>query len=157
MRSGSAAKRTATAVLLGLLTLGAIVLGVPAAAGPSTLPAAPGPADRPASGPPAPHIEPFATGLSGGVLAPLRKREVAVSDGPNYDGCDAAYGDGEGVCVPETFPAGVKNKCAWLKDHGFPPLTVKGLDRLGLVPAGAGARKAPDGKSFACPAELGTR
>jgi hypothetical protein len=83
----------------------------------------------------------------GGVGAPTALRESGPPPRPprppqpsptaplvvpvNIDGCDHSYGR-PGQCVPWTFPAGVRNKCAWLRQHGYGRLAVVGTDRLRL-------------------------
>jgi hypothetical protein len=56
-----------------------------------------------------------------------RKSGVKVAEG--YDGCDHTYGE-ISQCVPWTFPAMARSeRCDWLSEHGFGPLTVHGRDR----------------------------
>ena len=53
----------------------------------------------------------------------------------NVDGCDHSYGTS--VCVPWIFPTAVttaRQRCAWLRKHGFGRITVAGRDRHGLDP-----------------------
>jgi hypothetical protein len=59
---------------------------------------------------------------------------------PNVDGCDHNYGEIT-QCVPWTFPPGTEDKCAWLTERGFHPLTVAAKDRQRLD---------PDGNKIAC-------
>jgi hypothetical protein len=55
--------------------------------------------------------------------APSPTAGVEIAEGT--DGCDHAYG-GRDVCVPWEFPAGVTDKCGWLKERGFKPLKIEG-------------------------------
>lgn len=55
----------------------------------------------------------------------------------SVDGCDHAYGR-RNQCVPWSFPAGVVDGCAYLRDKGFGPLAVHGRDRHGLDRDGDG-------------------
>jgi hypothetical protein len=101
---------------------------VPAAGSPP-VPASPLPPPAPTR--PGPHAQPFA-GQPGAVVrsaqpSPTAPRPVEV----DLDGCDHDYGTA-GQCVPWTFPAGVSDRCGWLRAHGFGPLAVVGTDRLGL-------------------------
>ena len=82
-------------------------------------------------GVPPPFVQPFAQQPAAvrTTARPSPTGEVTVP--VNIDGCDHDYGE-TGVCVPWTFPAGVTDRCAWLRAHGFGPLAVKGTDRLGL-------------------------
>jgi hypothetical protein len=56
-------------------------------------------------------------------LSPSPTAGVKIAEGT--DGCDHAYG-GRDVCVPWEFPAGVTDKCAWLRERGFKPLKIEG-------------------------------
>lgn len=56
----------------------------------------------------------------------------------SVDGCDHAYGR-RNQCVPWSFPAGVVDGCAYLRDKGFGPLAVHGRDRHGLDRNGDGS------------------
>ena len=61
---------------------------------------------------------------------------IEIAEGT--DGCDHAYGD-PNMCVPWQFPAGVTDKCGWLRTHGFKPLAITGgRDRHGLDRNGDG-------------------
>ena len=85
-----------------------------------------------------PHIQPFARqpGVEPNAPAPSPTAGIEIAEGT--DGCDHAYGDRD-VCVPWTFPAGVTDKCGWLKSHGFEPLRITGgRDRHGLDRNGDG-------------------
>lgn len=101
--------------------------------------------------------ESFASELTGEVHEPLPAPET-YTHGANIGGCDNNYGLGR-ECVPVNFPPGVQPasgaKCAWLREQGFGPLEVSGVDAQGLVPAGG--PRAPSGNSYACPKDLGTR
>jgi len=91
----------------------------------------------PAVSPP-PYVHPFAQqpGTQPRASQPSPTGGVSVAEGT--DGCDHAYGDRD-VCVPWTFPAGVTDKCAWLRDRGFQPLEITGgRDRHGLDRNGDG-------------------
>ncbi|HXA57629.1 MAG TPA: hypothetical protein VNW94_00550 [Streptosporangiaceae bacterium] len=98
------------------------------------------PAGRAPSAPP--HVQPFATQLAGArAQGPLPRRpEVPVV--PQIDGCDHAYG-GIGQCVPWTFPAGVTDRCGWLRAHGLHSLPVRGKDRQHLDPRHTGTACPP--------------
>jgi hypothetical protein len=83
--------------------------------------------DQAAAGP---HVHDFAAGPG----APTSKRAsvpntVSVSGG--FDGCDRDYGT-PGQCVPAKLPAGAAGACAWLRQHEYLPLSVRGEDRLKL-------------------------
>ncbi|MCP2257804.1 hypothetical protein LX15_001490 [Streptoalloteichus tenebrarius] len=66
------------------------------------------------------------TGASG---PPPAAPEPAPADVPEgADGCDHAYGE-PSQCVPWRFPPGTGEACAWLREHGFGPLAVRGRDR----------------------------
>ncbi|MEV6350318.1 hypothetical protein [Actinoplanes sp. NPDC051851] len=88
---------------------------------------------------PAPFVQRFAEQPG---VRPLRRRPsptatLAVPAG--VDGCDHSYGV-RGQCVPNTYPPGVRDRCAWLRDHGFlaTPLRVTGRDRQRLDRDGDG-------------------
>ena len=113
-----------------------------ASAGPSVRPtttAVPSPAAP--GGPGGPTAEPFVQNYAGQpgakplkpLPSPMRTHFVR----PNVDGCDHNYGETT-QCVPWTFPAGTKDKCAWLADHGFDKLKVAAADRQQLDPDGNG-------------------
>ncbi|WP_127506201.1 hypothetical protein [Actinoplanes solisilvae] len=81
-----------------------------------------------AGGSPAPFVQPFAA-QPGVKPLPARPSPTAkLSIPPNVDGCDRAYGT-RTQCVPTTFPASAKDKCAWLLANGFTGLTVRAPDR----------------------------
>jgi hypothetical protein len=77
------------------------------------------------------YVQPFAGGLSASPQTPLPKPTAPVTVAANIDGCDHAYGT-ISQCVPWEFPAGMTDKCAWLRAHGFGPLAVHGRDRQQL-------------------------
>ncbi|MEV6207908.1 hypothetical protein [Kitasatospora sp. NPDC051914] len=133
-------KSTPTTLLaIAVVTAGA-ALGVAHAAPTASTPAAPAPVaaarqDAPQPSP-APHVQDFAHGLGNSKKLPTSAGPAQV---PDADGCDHGYGT-EGQCVPLVFPPGVgdtaKDRCQWLKDHGFKELKVhdkaKGKDQLKL-------------------------
>jgi hypothetical protein len=81
---------------------------------------------------PPPYVQPFAQQPGVEPRAPLPSPTAGVQIAEGTDGCDHAYGDRD-VCVPWQFPAGVSDKCGWLKEHGFEPLKITGgRDRHGL-------------------------
>ncbi|MDI6101788.1 hypothetical protein QLQ12_24505 [Actinoplanes sp. NEAU-A12] len=82
---------------------------------------------------PAPFVQPFAGQPGVTRQKPKRKPTAPVKVAPTVDGCDRSYGT-IAQCVPVRFPPGVTDKCAWLRDHGFPALKVTGPDRQGLDP-----------------------
>ncbi|HTF12697.1 MAG TPA: hypothetical protein VK659_31450 [Asanoa sp.] len=87
---------------------------------------------------PPPYIHSFADqpGAAPRAAEPSPTGGVRIAEGT--DGCDHAYGDRD-VCVPWIFPAGVTDKCGWLRDHGFEPLKITGgRDRHGLDRNGDG-------------------
>jgi hypothetical protein len=82
-------------------------------------------------GAPAPFVQAFAQ-QSGAERSTARPTPTGTVSIPvNIDGCDHDYG-GIGICVPWTFPAGVTDRCGWLRAQGFGPLAVVGTDRLSL-------------------------
>lgn len=84
-------------------------------------------------GTPAPFVQNFA-GQPGVARQKPRQRPTApVKVAPTIDGCDRAYGT-IAQCVPVRFPAGVTDRCGWLRDHGFKDLKVTGRDRQNLDP-----------------------
>jgi hypothetical protein len=87
---------------------------------------------------PPPYIHSFADDPAAAPrgVQPSPTGGVRIAEGT--DGCDHAYGERD-VCVPWVFPAGVTDKCGWLRDHGFKPLKITGgRDRHGLDPNGDG-------------------
>lgn len=84
------------------------------------------------AGIPPPYVQTFAQQSVAPPTTPYPIPTGAVSVAPNIDGCDHDYRGMAGACVPWTFPAGVTDRCGWLRARGFPPLTVTGTDRLGL-------------------------
>ncbi|SHG70092.1 hypothetical protein [Streptoalloteichus hindustanus] len=122
------------------------------------------PENSPATPPPrtaaaAPQVLPFTQPTATTTAAPdgppstARTRPLTASppvSGPSVpvdapeggDGCDHAYGESH-ECVPWQFPPGTENRCDWLRDHGFGPLTVHGRDRHGLDTNGDGVACGP--------------
>ena len=94
----------------------------------------------PAGGAAAPFVQTFAAQPGVKPLPKLPSPKSRLSMPAFADGCDHAYGN-RVQCVPLTFPAGTKDKCAWLKDRGFAEIAVVGADRHGLD---------PDGDKIAC-------
>ncbi|BCB87345.1 hypothetical protein [Phytohabitans suffuscus] len=87
---------------------------------------------------PPPYVQPFAEqpGVKPRPSLPSPTAGVEIEEGT--DGCDHAYGDRD-VCVPWEFPAGVTDKCGWLRERGFEPLKITGgRDRHGLDRNGDG-------------------
>ena len=82
---------------------------------------------------PAPFIQTFAGQPGVTRQKPKQKPTTPVKVAPAVDGCDRAYGT-IAQCIPVRFPAGVTDKCAWLRDHGFKDLKVTGRDRQNLDP-----------------------
>jgi hypothetical protein len=102
---------------------------------------------REESGPPAetppPYVQPFAEQPGAKARGPLPSPTAGVEIAEGTDGCDHAYGDRD-VCVPWEFPAGVTDKCGWLKERGFEPLKITGgRDRHGLDRDGDGTACGP--------------
>jgi hypothetical protein len=89
------------------------------------------------------YVQPFAAGLSASPQGPLPKPTAPVTVSANIDGCDHSYGT-ISQCVPWEFPAGVTDKCAWLRAHGFGPLAVHGRDRQHLDTNGDGTACGPN-------------
>ncbi|MDQ7909611.1 hypothetical protein RB614_34335 [Phytohabitans sp. ZYX-F-186] len=88
--------------------------------------------------PPPPYVQPFAEQPGAKPRAPLPSPTAGVEIEEGTDGCDHAYGDRD-VCVPWEFPAGVTDKCGWLRERGFGPLKITGgRDRHGLDRNGDG-------------------
>jgi len=86
----------------------------------------------------APTVLPFATVLDGPAetasAEPRRPRPDLVAP-ENADGCDHSYGTS--ICVPWIFGADIttaRQRCVWLRKHGFGRITVAGRDRHGLDP-----------------------
>ena len=107
-------------------------------------PGAGAPAGRQAD-PVPPRIQPFARGLTGATrtVGPSPAAPPKMAEG--LDGCDHGYGE-PGMCVPWRFPAGVTDGCGWLREHGYPPLTVRNdRDRHGLDTNGDGIACGPEG------------
>ena len=100
-----------------------------------------GPGQRQPTGPvesPPPYVQPFAEqpGVKPNPSQASPTAGVDIAEG--MDGCDHAYGDRD-ICVPWEFPAGVTDKCAWLRERGFEPLKITGgRDRHGLDRNGDG-------------------
>jgi Domain of unknown function (DUF1929) len=85
----------------------------------------------PAAAPDA-HVHDFAA-TPGAATAKRVPAPRTVAVGGGYDGCDRSYGR-PGQCVPAALPAGVTDACAWLREHDYLPLPVRGADRLSLDP-----------------------
>ncbi|BEL08582.1 hypothetical protein Q0Z83_067730 [Actinoplanes sichuanensis] len=98
----------------------------PAAA--TTAPAKPG---RHAT--PAPFVQTFAAQPGATRQKAKRKPTAPVKVAPTVDGCDRNYGT-VAHCIPIRFPAGVTDKCVWLRDHGYRNVKVAAKDRQGLDP-----------------------
>jgi hypothetical protein len=87
---------------------------------------------------PPPYVQPFAEQPGVKPRAPQASPTAGVDIAEGTDGCDHAYGARD-VCVPWQFPAGVTDKCAWLRERGFKPLEITGgRDRHGLDRNGDG-------------------
>jgi hypothetical protein len=92
----------------------------------------PGRADDPGQGaqagsavtPPA-FVQDFAQQPGTNPNGPAASPTAGVQIAEGTDGCDHAYG-GRDVCVPWEFPAGVTDKCGWLRERGFKPLKIEG-------------------------------
>ncbi|MEU4619703.1 hypothetical protein AB0G04_06960 [Actinoplanes sp. NPDC023801] len=82
---------------------------------------------------PAPFVQTFAGQPGIPRQKPKRKPTAPVKVPPAVDGCDRNYGT-IATCVPVRFPAGVTDKCVWLREHGFEDLKVVGQDRQKLDP-----------------------
>lgn len=96
-------------------------------------PAAGAPAKPGRRATPAPFVQSFAAQPGAARQKPKSRPKAPVEVASAVDGCDRAYGT-IAHCVPVRFPAGVTDKCAWLRDHGFKDLKVTGRDRQGLDP-----------------------
>jgi hypothetical protein len=87
---------------------------------------------------PPPYVQPFAQQPGAKPRAPQASPTAGVEIEEGTDGCDHAYGDRD-ICVPWEFPAGVSDKCGWLRERGFEPLKITGgRDRHGLDRNGDG-------------------
>jgi hypothetical protein len=87
---------------------------------------------------PPPYVQPFAQQPGAKPRKPAASPTAGVDIAEGTDGCDHAYGDRD-VCVPWVFPAGVTDKCGWLRERGFKPLKITGgRDRHGLDRNGDG-------------------
>jgi hypothetical protein len=87
---------------------------------------------------PPPYVQPFAQQPGATPHARLPKPTAGVEIAEGTDGCDHANGVRD-ICVPWQFPAGVTDKCAWLRERGFEPLRITGgRDRHGLDRNGDG-------------------
>jgi hypothetical protein len=138
-------RRTALSWALGALVvvLGAVVVDASVASGTPAKRPRPGAApatfqppgfghlsrgpDR-GTGVAAPYVQAFGQ-QSAAPLPPRHSTRPSIV--PYLDGCDHDYGT-VGQCVPWSFPAGVTDRCAWLREHRFGPLRVRGVDRLRL-------------------------
>ena len=87
-----------------------------------------------------PFVQNFAGQPGAKPLRPLSSPTATHFVRPNVDGCDHNYGEIT-QCVPWTFPAGTRDKCAWLAERGFKTLKVAAADRQKLD---------PDGNRIAC-------
>ncbi|GIE31786.1 hypothetical protein Ait01nite_048310 [Actinoplanes italicus] len=76
---------------------------------------------------PAPFVQTFAGQPGITRQKPKRKPTAPVRVAPTVDGCDRNYGT-IAHCVPVRFPAGVTDKCVWLREHGFKNLKVAAKD-----------------------------
>ena len=91
-------------ILAPLIVLGAVVLALVGVVGSGHGTATAAPAAPTSTRRAAPHINPFATALTGTRRLPDPTRgPVTLPEG--FDGCDHAYGTLR-QCVPWTFPAG---------------------------------------------------
>ncbi|MEQ4301993.1 hypothetical protein ABNF97_11490 [Plantactinospora sp. B6F1] len=82
---------------------------------------------------PPPRIHPFARQPRRAPHPPLPSPTAPLVIPEGYDGCDHGYGEDRAVCVPWRFPPGVRDRCAWLSAHRYPPLkVVNDRDRHGL-------------------------
>jgi hypothetical protein len=129
--SGTPAPRGGTDVGNTVLGYGPVPSAAVGASGGASGSAAAQPTGSP--GPPSPLTQPFATSPSASPQPALPSPTGSPSQKPvNVDGCDHNYGP-VNVCVPWTFPAGITDKCGWLRQHGYTlPLAVHGTDRQGL-------------------------
>ncbi|MDG4824878.1 hypothetical protein O7635_23765 [Asanoa sp. WMMD1127] len=85
-----------------------------------------------------PYVHSFAEQPGTKPRAPEASPTAGVDVAEGTDGCDHAYGD-RNVCVPWEFPAGVGDRCGWLRERGFEPLKITGgRDRHGLDRNGDG-------------------
>ncbi|MEV6342896.1 hypothetical protein [Actinoplanes sp. NPDC051851] len=84
-------------------------------------------------GTPAPFTQSFAAQPGVSRRKPGKRPTAPVKVAPTVDGCDHNYGT-RAQCIPVTFPAGVRDKCAWLADHGFRAFRVTVTDRQKLDP-----------------------
>jgi hypothetical protein len=82
---------------------------------------------------PAPFVQTFAA-QPGITRQKAKQRPTApVRVAPTVDGCDRNYGT-VAQCIPVRFPAGVTDKCAWLRARGYQNVKVAARDRQGLDP-----------------------
>lgn len=84
-------------------------------------------AGAPAPDDPAPHVHDFAAAPGAGSAKVPVPKGASIARG--YDGCDRDYGRPD-QCVPAKLPAGVTDACAWLREHDYLPLSVRGRDQL---------------------------
>ncbi|GIF08283.1 hypothetical protein [Actinoplanes siamensis] len=82
---------------------------------------------------PAPFVQSFAGQPGRARIKPGRSPKNPVKVAPTVDGCDRNYGT-RAQCVPLNFPKGVRDRCAWLKAHGFSRVKVVVEDRQKLDP-----------------------
>ncbi|MFC4069761.1 hypothetical protein [Actinoplanes subglobosus] len=82
---------------------------------------------------PAPFVQTFAAQPGVTRQKAKRKPTAPVKVPAAVDGCDRNYGT-IAHCIPVRFPAGVTDKCAWLRDHGYRDVKVVAKDRQGLDP-----------------------
>jgi hypothetical protein len=80
---------------------------------------------------PAPFVQTFAAQPGITRQKAKRKPTAPVKVAPTVDGCDRNYGT-VAQCVPVRFPAGVTDKCAWLRARGYQNVKVAARDRQGL-------------------------
>ncbi|WP_436533650.1 hypothetical protein [Actinoplanes sp. HUAS TT8] len=84
-------------------------------------------------GTPAPFVQTFAAQPGRTRIRPGKSPKIPVKVAPTVDGCDRNYGT-KAQCIPLNYPAGVKDRCAWLKAHGFTGIKVVAKDRQNLDP-----------------------
>jgi hypothetical protein len=82
---------------------------------------------------PAPFVQTFAAQPGVTRQKAKRKPTAPVKVAPAVDGCDRNYGT-IAHCIPVRFPAGVTDKCAWLRERGYKNVKVAARDRQGLDP-----------------------
>lgn len=72
------------------------------------------------------------TGSAARTYGPPGRTRIRPGKSP-VDGCDRNYGT-KAQCIPSSYPKGVKDRCSWLKEHGFTGIEVVADDDQKLDP-----------------------